>query len=276
MIIWPDRRSYLLHHARAVGQRPIASLIWHEVQTSRSNALRRRRQTARPLRINAIAGQEAFPGKITSGCMHSRDVCARCVERTIDLEVNGKGNASRIMCPQVGCDEELSYEDVRRQASGDVFVRFDKHLLDAALRAEPNFRWCAHNGCGNGQILVGSVGKNVFFFCHGCGRRTCAHHRCAWHAGRSCAQYDLDGQNCEEVALLQYLEQQGSTVRCPKCHHGIEKSGGCDHMTCHRNVGGCGAEFCYRCGADYNGPSGIFSVGNHAHATTCVHYRPLS
>lgn len=55
-----------------------------------------------------------------------------------------------------------------------------------------------------------------------------------------------------------YLESNG--VRCPKCQHCIEKSSGGNHMTCRKNVGSCGPEFCCLCGADYNGDEGIRAV----------------
>lgn len=42
-------------------------------------------------------------------------------------------------------------------------------------------------------------------------------------------------------------------------------------MTCRRNVGGCGAEFCWLCLADY-GP--IVRDGNHRHQETCQYYAP--
>ncbi len=34
--------------------------------------------------------------------------------------------------------------------------------------------------------------------------------------------------------------------QCPKCHNGIEKNKGCQHMTCK-----CGAHICWKCGADF-------------------------
>lgn len=38
-----------------------------------------------------------------------------------------------------------------------------------------------------------------------------------------------------------------NTKRCPNCRNPIEKNGGCMHMTCGRNAGGCGYEFCWLC-----------------------------
>lgn len=36
--------------------------------------------------------------------------------------------------------------------------------------------------------------------------------------------------------------------KCPKCGEGIQKTEGCDHMTCK-----CSQQFCYICGGDWNG-----------------------
>lgn len=35
--------------------------------------------------------------------------------------------------------------------------------------------------------------------------------------------------------------------RCPECRAPIEKNGGCMHMSCKKNSGGCGFEFCWLC-----------------------------
>jgi ariadne-1 len=38
-----------------------------------------------------------------------------------------------------------------------------------------------------------------------------------------------------------------NTKKCPECRSPIEKNGGCMHMTCKKNSGGCGYEFCWLC-----------------------------
>lgn len=220
---------------------------------------------------------EDFSGKITATCNHERDVCKKCVGRTIDLEVNGKGNSTKILCPHTGCASELAHSDVQREATPAVFERFDQLLLRKMLQEEPCFRWCAHGTCGSGQIVedlnLSNAGWNTFLRCHQCHQRTCVYHRCVWHTERTCKQYEADGRNSDEVGLLQYFEREG-VKRCPKCGHAIEKNGGCDHMTCNRQAGGCGSEFCIRCLADYNGPTGIRARGNSAHKPSCPWYFP--
>lgn len=218
-----------------------------------------------------------FAGQITNKCLHERDVCKTCVARTIDMEVNGKGNSTEILCPHKGCSAHLEYSDVQREASASVFRRFDDLLLRKTLQGEPGFRWCARAGCGNGQIVEdynpANSGFSTFLRCHQCQSRTCVYHRCVWHNERTCKQYESDARHSEEVGLLQYFEKEG-VKRCPNCGTAIEKNGGCDHMTCHKNAGGCGSEFCIRCLADYNGPNGIRERGNSAHNTSCPWYFP--
>lgn len=42
-----------------------------------------------------------------------------------------------------------------------------------------------------------------------------------------------------------------NTKQCKNCHKHIEKNQGCNHMTCRKEVGGCGHEFCWICLDDW-------------------------
>ena len=83
----------------------------------------------------------------------------------------------------------------------------------------------------------------------------------------SVAQANRPSQEAD--AAMERLLTSNIVRRCPRCKHGIEKSDGCDHMRCR-----CGASFCWQCGADYDGPTGIRQAGNAAHARGCRHWRP--
>jgi hypothetical protein len=212
---------------------------------------------------------------VTAACKHHRTTCDSCLQRHIGEELNTKGNPD-IRCPEVGCTVELMPEDVQHFASAKNFARFDQIAMRKCLQSMPDFCWCAHRGCGSGQETEGKgAGKAVegglrgmFMTCSACNRKTCLHHECPHHEGQSCEEYDAAARKSEEAGLQQYLQSSG-VRRCPKCKTAIEKNGGCDHVTCRQSAGGCGAEFCWRCGADYNGPNGIRAVGNSAHAKTC-------
>jgi E3 ubiquitin-protein ligase RNF14 len=122
-------------------------------------------------------------------------------------------------------------------------------------------RWCAHPGCGEGLLHEGGAGSPVIT-CPSCRRRTCFNHRGPFHDGQTCEQHD-------RAAAADLAWFKAHAKRCPRCGEGIQKQGGCDHMTC-RRPSGCGHEFCWVCLADY-GP--IRAHGNHHHEKKCSYYR---
>jgi len=225
--------------------------------------------------VDAAMRKEWRARPVSNSCNHTRAVCFTCVRRHIEAEINEKGNPA-ITCPHNECNQQLGHADIQHFATPRQFERYDLVIMRRCLQSLPDFVWCAHRDCGSGQETEGAgVGKAIegglrglWLRCHACNRRTCLHHSCAMHEGMSCEEYDAAARDSEEVGLLQYLNSD-SIRRCPKCRHGIEKNEGCDHMTCRKSSGGCGAEFCWRCGADYNGPNGIRAVGNSAHAASC-------
>merc|ERR1711998_17444 len=212
-----------------------------------------------------------FRGSLTAGCSHLRVICDLCVVRHIRAEVNGKGNVTQIRCPHSGCGEILTHQNVQKHAAAVDFEAYDRVLIKQSLQQLTEFRWCSRPGCGSRQLVEGA-NANPIMTCHLFSHRTCFRHRITWHSGKSCEMYDCEMGNSEEAQLVHWIE--GNAKRCPRCGVGIEKNEGCDHMTCKRSAGGCGAEFCWRCGADYNGVNGIRAVGNSAHQASCMWYAP--
>jgi len=85
--------------------------------------------------------------------------------------------------------------------------------------------------------------------CAGCGNTYCFncsdpeigdHRPCVCELARKWMEKATDEQ--ENITWL-----TANTKRCPKCHAAIEKNGGCMHMTCQKQSGGCGYEFCWLC-----------------------------
>jgi len=208
--------------------------------------------------------------KITDNCGHERTVCNECLARHVEAEVRSKGNFTTIKCPQSGCGAEMEHHKVQQWAIASVFETYDTLKLRAFLQKNDEFRWCSHPSCGSGQL---HPAKDTFpiMSCFECKRKTCFTHSCQWHKNRTCTQYDQDAAACEEVALLQALQEGAGIKQCPKCRQGIQKSHGCDHMTC-KKPAGCGFEFCWRCEAPYDGISGIRKVGNKAHQPSCIYH----
>jgi hypothetical protein len=93
-------------------------------------------------------------------------------------------------------------------------------------------------GCSSGQIHDEGVEANIFR-CVACGFRVYTVHNIPFHEDETCADYDrrvqlekeMEGiQREQEAASL--AEVQRCAVVCPGCQAPIQKTSGCDHMTC--------------------------------------------
>jgi len=76
--------------------------------------------------------------------------------------------------------------------------------------------------------------------CPECQSEFCYYHSNA-HVGQSCDDYRKKMLRDEQLAEQGALRH---TKACPECGIRTEKTGGCNHMTCHR----CGADWCWVCG----------------------------
>lgn len=66
----------------------------------------------------------------------------------------------------------------------------------------------------------------------------------------TCQMIDAwDKKNNSEGETVKWLKV--NTKSCPNCNKPIEKNQGCNHMTCHKTVGGCGYEFCWICSGEW-------------------------
>ncbi|KAF2483140.1 hypothetical protein BDY17DRAFT_142033 [Neohortaea acidophila] len=209
----------------------------------------------RRLHVNAFPKLPA-----DSDCKHERDTCRRCWHQWLDVQVKTKAS-NQISCAQ--CNNTLSQSAVRALATPAVYERYLDAELKAALSADPDFRWCLAPGCESGQVHT----EGDIFCCTECGSKACVHCNVAWHEEETCEGYQARMQ-------LQPKEEDKSTAAlkkyaklCPGCGRKFQKNGGCDHIRCTM----CRHEFCYLCFADYKD---IFGKGNHAHKSSCAHWRP--
>jgi len=79
--------------------------------------------------------------------------------------------------------------------------------------------------------------------CPECGRRACFVCGEPWHEGFICLEV--------RDSLVEAWAAARDAERCPRCGTMIERSAGCNHMTCRRGFGGCGYEFCWLCREEY-------------------------
>ena len=151
-------------------------------------------------------------------------------------------------CPHVA-DAAADGEDVHCEQV------IDERLLRESLRAPPalleklarframedkNYRECPQ--CAAPNTDGPSLLRRNALTCRACGQPFCFEHGGA-HPGQTCRQYERQ-QRAAELATSAAIATHYR--RCPNrtCRQPIEKSGGCNHMTCFH----CRTDFCWLCG----------------------------
>lgn len=203
---------------------------------------------------------EHFPASVTSKCQHSSEICSQCLDSWI-VSALGENGIDGIKCPE--CPEKLEYQDVQQVASPATFHAYDKATITQALSSLPEFAWCLAPNCKSGQL---NVDNSNYMDCASCGYKQCLQHKVAWHTGETCEQYEYrtSGEKAkeEEAQTLAMLDSMSKVCPGPGCGWRIQKSDGCDHVTCRK----CRFEFCWQCLASH---AEIKKVGNTAHKTGC-------
>lgn len=157
-------------------------------------------------------------------------------------------------------------------------ARLDELTVKAKMEADPSVSYCPRSGCQAPVVRLSSDENSGhwerFRECLSCGFAFCAWCSRSWHGPTSCpvsfqselirrylslAESSPDralmeqkfGRKTLENLVRRYQEEQQTqqwlsdyTTPCPTCGIAIEKSYGCNHMTCKS----CQTHYCYLCG----------------------------
>ena len=119
----------------------------------------------------------------------------------------------------------------------------DQYRLLILELGTPNAEYCSNRTCG--RFLPPSLPRGPDTIqCSQCNHLTCRHCRDAAHGNTECPA-DLDAQ------MFRTLAASRGWKACPQCRKMVEKTSGCNHMSCT-----CRAQFCYKCGRLYSICSG--------------------
>ncbi|KAN0063392.1 hypothetical protein ACQY0O_004558 [Thecaphora frezii] len=173
-------------------------------------------------------------------------------------------------------------------------ARLDRLSLKARMEADPSITYCPRSGCEAAVVRKpGDEGIwERFRECGECGMSFCAWCRRSWHGTNACAatfhadvveryralaegswerdQMEMTFGKQQLVMLVQRWEEEEAsrawmkerTTPCPGCRVYVEKSFGCNHMTCQA----CRTHYCYLCGKSISAtnPYGHFNTPGQA------------
>ena len=174
---------------------------------------------------------------VVTSCGHL--YCIECIEN-LCMAAASPEKAFLICCQgDMGkCEKALPLPELQKLLSSAAF----EDILEASFRSyigrhPQEFRYCPTPDCGYIYRATSTASKHtcpkcLVVICTGCHQQ---------HGTMTCAEYkDLNSGGYE--AFRKYKEEMG-IKDCPKCTTSMEKTEGCNHMTCR----GCGAHVCWVC-----------------------------
>nr|XP_010963809.2 E3 ubiquitin-protein ligase RNF217 [Camelus bactrianus] len=175
-------------------------------------------------------------------------VCEECLRVYLSSQV--QLGQVEIKCPITECFEFLEETTVIYNLTHEDSIKYKYFLelgrIDSSTKPCPQ---CKHFTTfkKKGHIPTPSRSESKYKIqCPTCQFVWCFKCHSPWHEGVSCKEYKKGDKLLRHWAS-EIEHGQRNAQKCPKCKIHIQRTEGCDHMTCSQ----CNTNFCYRCGERY-------------------------
>lgn len=213
--------------------------------------------------------------------------CRTCLRDGWGLYI-AEGDIAHVGCLSPQCvkdGQEANEDEVRRVVTEEEVRRWRWLREKKASERDPSIVLCPVSLCQtpvpkpSGADVHDGTGWERLRTCHACNYSFCSFCKRTWHGPLSDCPIQIaeklvieymettershvreamerrHGKKNLERLVAKYEEDRAnrewlkkSTMACPSCHVHVEKSMGCNHMTCSK----CKQHFCYRCGSKLN------------------------
>ncbi|ORY68942.1 uncharacterized protein BCR38DRAFT_464210 [Pseudomassariella vexata] len=171
-------------------------------------------------RCNHTYCSECFETFCFSGATGNKDLCIRC-----------EGDSSQ-------CKSVLGLDELQEYLSSSTFEDLLEASFKTYIRLRPlDFCYCPTPDCAQ---VYRATSNTALFTCPDCLAAICTKCR-ASHPDMTCADHKYHISGGHEA--LEKVKKKLGIKDCPKCKTPMEKTEGCNHMTC----GGCGIHICWVC-----------------------------
>eukprot|EP01126_Amoeba_proteus_P061181 TRINITY_DN8180_c0_g1_i11.p1 TRINITY_DN8180_c0_g1~~TRINITY_DN8180_c0_g1_i11.p1 ORF type:complete len:985 (-),score=197.54 TRINITY_DN8180_c0_g1_i11:50-2959(-) len=188
----------------------------------------------------------------TLPCSHI--YCIDCLRTYTELQIAEGGGHSIIKCPGYSCMNLMDYTMVCWLLREEDRIKYLLFTLNDYVEHQPHLKWCPSKNCDR---VVQKSHPRGMVLC-GCGCLWCWQCKDEGHWPATCEQHKwwLETFAKDEKHMQQVSQEEALSVRwlldytqdCPKCSSPIEKSGGCNHMSCKK----CGYQYCWICKETWN------------------------
>uniref|UniRef100_UPI00358F5290 E3 ubiquitin-protein ligase RNF14 isoform X2 n=1 Tax=Myxine glutinosa TaxID=7769 RepID=UPI00358F5290 len=228
-----------------------------------------RAQRQKAFDASLVSCQVCFGEKLGSACMLfltcNHVCCCDCLRSFFEMCIED-GNVQNLKCPDLGCESVATPTQVRQLVGEQLFARYDRLLLQAALDVMEDVMYCPRLFCQTPVMLEpgGTMGRCPacsFAFCTIC--RQCFHGISACRINKEQTKVFVeDYLQADDEGKLEIEKRFGKRVvrrmldersshdwlennsqPCPICSTNIQKRAGCNKMRC----SGCKHSFCWLC-----------------------------
>lgn len=192
----------------------------------------------------------------------SQVICKSCIKEIVRTNIEDEG-IKHILCPNPECQNGvITMDEILSSVSGRTKEHFHKLRLQ---ESEDSTRKTCPNCCLLTEHKVPGrfrryKAENVMITCSKCQFVWCFRCHAPWHSSITCKQLQRGDKPFKKWTKSK-TRGTANCQKCPLCRVHIQRSTGCDHMTCNR----CETEFCYQCGGMFTEFPGL---GNHYTSTS--------
>ncbi|XP_026855169.2 probable E3 ubiquitin-protein ligase RNF217 isoform X1 [Electrophorus electricus] len=174
-------------------------------------------------------------------------VCEECLKKYITSQVL-VGQVD-IACPITECSGYLEENVIVSHLAAEELAKYkyfqEVSRLDSGTKPCPQCSMFTSLK-GRGLQATGKAEHKYKIQCTKCLFVWCFKCHAPWHDGLKCREYRKGDKLLRHWASV--IEHgQRNAQKCPRCKIHIQRTEGCDHMTCTQ----CNTNFCYRCGEKY-------------------------
>ncbi|PFH50423.1 hypothetical protein AMATHDRAFT_114700, partial [Amanita thiersii Skay4041] len=187
---------------------------------------------------------------VTLGCGHS--FCTACIGHYLTSATERKSFPLVCVGNEDRCKTPISIPTIQKYLSAQQFDQLIEAAVTAYIDSQPGrFKYCTTPDCP--QVYC-CEGPKKDLTCPSCFATVCTSCHKEAHEGMTCAERELLNDPGEQERRNDAWARAAGAKRCPACRVWIQKTEGCNHMTCR-----CGAHLCWICLARFTGSSDVYT-----------------
>lgn len=178
-----------------------------------------------------VCAEDKVPESKVAHLACGHNMCHDCLRRVFELSTTDAQHM-----PPKCCNRNIPIKH--------VYSIFDSAFKNKWNEKQEEFRckkpvYCPTKGCGDfilpSKYKIDDLGRN-YGRCRKCNTKVCAICSGIWHSNKTCPE-------TKDSVVFKKLAKEEGWRECEKCKATVERTEGCNHMTCR-----CGHQFCMVCG----------------------------